>query len=95
MAMVFKLFTHIPQKDIHFTLQPSNIYMCILTYKRISVYIERKNIISVGGGALIFFIASFFYKCLHDPQIEWVPIGLNNVEVIGESILECCEKEVD
>ena len=43
--------------------------MCILTYKQNSLYIERNRIISVGGGALIFFIASFFYKCLHDPQI--------------------------
>ena len=68
-AMIFKLFTHIPQY-LHFTLQPSNIYMCILTYKGKSLYIERNNIISVGGGALIFFIASFFYKCLHDPQID-------------------------
>ena len=70
--------------------------MCILTYKQKSLYIERNRIISVGGGALIFFIASFFINAYMTHRlVEWVPIGLNNVEVIGEGILECCEKEVD
>ena len=56
----------------------------------------RKNIISVGGDALIFFLLhSFINAYMTHIFVEWIPIGLNNIKVIGEGILECCEKEVD